>query len=302
MSDHPTGGESGPAGRAARSRLEADGVPESVRGGPVAGSLQPSVGRDELERWLAGETRAARFRDYCPNGLQVAGADTIRRIVTGVTASRALLEQAVARGADTVLVHHGWFWKNDDPRIVGMLHARLKLALRHDLNLFAYHLPLDAHPVWGNNAQLARVLGLEPEMTHDKPGEPEVPVTLDADGLLWTGLAPGLATVGDFVRQVEQRLGRTALWVGEAEAPLGKVVWCTGGAQGYMNQAIEAGASVYLTGEASEYNTHVARETGVAFVAAGHHATERYGVQALGQAVAERFGVAVEFVDIDNPV
>ncbi|MGE4340737.1 MAG: Nif3-like dinuclear metal center hexameric protein [Pigmentiphaga sp.] len=266
-------------------------------------SEQPSVSRAELERWLAGELRVARFRDYCPNGLQVAGTESIRHIVTGVTASLALLEQAVARGADAVLVHHGWFWKNDDPRIVGMLRNRLQLALRHDLNLFAYHLPLDAHPTLGNNAQLARVLGLEPETTpREGDDEPAAPLTLDADGLLWTGRAPDLDTVGDFIRRVEQRLGRAPLWVGEAEAPLAKVVWCTGGAQGYMSQAIDAEASLYLTGEASEYNTHLARETGVAFVAAGHHATERYGVQAVGQAVAERFGVTVEFVEIDNPV
>jgi len=262
-----------------------------------------SVGRAEFERWLAAELGVARFRDYCPNGLQVAGTERIQHIVTGVTASLALLEQAVARGADAVLVHHGWFWKNDDPRIVGMLRKRLQLVLQHNLNLFAYHLPLDAHPRWGNNAQLARVLGLEPDMAPGKGGnEPSAPLTLDADGLIWSGTAPGLATVGEFIHRVEQRLGRAPLWVGEADAPLGKVVWCTGGAQGYMHQAIDAGASLYLTGEASEYNTHLARETGVAFVAAGHHATERYGVQAVGRAVAERFGVAVEFVEIDNPV
>ncbi len=262
---------------------------------------EASVGRAELEQWLARELQVTRVRDYCPNGLQVAGAERITQLVTGVTASLEFLEAAVARGADAVLVHHGWFWKNDDPRVVGMLRRRLAYVLQHDLNLFAYHLPLDVHPAWGNNAQLARVLGLVPHTQGSEDGDRR-PCTLDDAGLLWQGVPDQPMNVGEFVARVQARLGRAPLWVGDASAPLHQVVWCTGGAQGYMQQAIDAGASLYLTGEASEYNTHLARESGCAFVAAGHHATERYGAPALGNAVARQFGIATHFIDIPNPV
>ena len=213
------------------------------------------------------------------------------------------IAQAIQEGADAVLVHHGWFWKNDDPRVVGMLRERLALVLKHELNLFAYHLPLDAHPVWGNNAQLAQVLGLVPGAAPASAAAAGLqPCTLGPDGLLWVGSMPGVSTLAQFRARVQQRLGREPLVVGEPSAAVGRVVWCTGGAQGYMQQAIDAGATMYLTGEASEYNTHLARESGCAFVAAGHHATGRYGVQALGQALAEAFGIEHRFIDCDNPV
>lgn len=256
------------------------------------------LSRHELEQWLAQELRVDGVADYCPNGLQVEGSDTISHLVTGVTASMDFLEAAVAEGADAVLVHHGWFWKSDDPRVVGMLRRRLAYAIAHNLNVFAYHLPLDTHPVWGNNAQLARVLGLVPTLNEQS----RQPLTLDAGGLIWQGEPDEPLTVGEFVARVEKRLERTPLWVGNPDAPLERVVWCTGGAQGYMQQAINAGASLYLTGEASEYNTHLARETGCAFVAAGHHATERYGAPAVGEAVARHFGIRTQFIDIPNPV
>ncbi len=250
-----------------------------------------------LTAWLDSTLQTARYRDYAPNGLQVEGKPEIRHIITGVTASEALLRAAIERGADTVLVHHGWFWRNEDPRVLGPRRRRLALTLAHDLNLIGYHLPLDAHPTLGNNAQLARVLGLQP--MRDAEG---VPLTCGRDGLIWLGEAPGAATLGQFAEQVSQRLQRQALWVGDAQAPVGRVAWCTGGAQNMMQEAVEAGATVYITGEASEPNAHLARETGVGFIAAGHHATERYGVQALGEAVAAEFGIKVEFIDIDNPI
>ncbi|QDJ50430.1 Nif3-like dinuclear metal center hexameric protein [Bordetella hinzii] len=250
-----------------------------------------------LTAWLDATLQAARFKDYAPNGLQVEGKADVAHIITGVTASEALLRAAVERGADAVLVHHGWFWRNEDPRVLGPRRRRLALALAHDLNLIGYHLPLDAHPTLGNNAQLARVLGLEPARDAE-----DAPLTCGRDGLIWLGTAPGVATLGDLAAQIGQRLGRQPLWVGEPDAPVGRVAWCTGGAQGMMAEAVDAGATVYLTGEASEPNTHLARETGVGFISAGHHATERYGVQALGAAVAVQFGIKVEFVDIDNPV
>ena len=274
-------------------------------GFPVGGAPARCVATADLVAWLAESLQVARFRDYCPNGLQVEGRREIRHIVTGVTASEALLRAAIEQGADAVLVHHGWFWKNEDSRVIGTRRTRLALALGHELNLLAYHLPLDAHPVWGNNAQLGRVLGLLPDAA---PGVSQgaqqmgMPLTTGPDGLLWVGTAPGVLTVGELAARVATRLGREPLLVGDPGMPVGRVVWCTGAAQGMLQDAVDAGATVYITGEASEPTTHLARETGTAFIAAGHHATERYGVQALGRAITEKFGIPVQFVDIDNPV
>ncbi|MCY1522466.1 GTP cyclohydrolase 1 type 2 [compost metagenome] len=249
-----------------------------------------------LANWLDDTLQTARFKDYCPNGLQVEGRSEIGHIIAGVTASEALLRVAVERGADAVLVHHGWLWRNEDRRVIGTRRARMALALKNDLNLYAYHLPLDAHPALGNNVQLARVLGLAPALRDD--GSPQ---TCGPDNLVWLGEAPDLKTLGQLGERVAERLGRQPLVVGDPDQPLARVAWCTGGAQGMIADAADAGASAYITGEVSESTVHLARETGVGFIAAGHHATERYGVQALGQAVAERFGITVEFVDIDNP-
>ena len=250
-----------------------------------------------LATWLDGTLQTARFKDYCPNGLQVEGKAQVGHIVTGVTASEALLRAAVERQADAVLVHHGWFWKNEDPRVRGPRRARLALALAYNLNLYAYHLPLDAHPQWGNNVQLARVLGFNPDMRAEG-----VPLTCDAAGLVWQGTAADIDTLGQLTQRVHERLGRQPLVIGDASRPVRRIAWCTGAAQGMLADAIDAGADAYITGEISEPTVHLARETGVSFISAGHHATERYGVQALGAAIARQFGLRVEFIDIDNPV
>lgn len=259
--------------------------------------MKKAIATRELADWLDGLLQPARFKDYCPNGLQVEGRERISTIIAGVTASEALLRAAIERGADAVLVHHGWFWKNEDPRVRGPRRTRLALVLAHDLNLFAYHLPLDAHPLLGNNAQLARVLGLEPDATEDGR-----PLTCGPDGLVWLGTAPDVDTLRQLAERVGQRLDRTPLVVGEPDKPVRRIAWCTGAAQGFLAEAIDAGADAYITGEASEPTVHLARETGTGFIAAGHHATERYGVKALGGAIAEHFRIEVEFVDIDNPV
>ena len=247
-----------------------------------------------LADWLDDTLQGPRFKDYCPNGLQVEGRSEIGHIITGVTASEALLRVAVERGADAVLVHHGWMWRNEDRRVIGTRRTRMALALNNDLNLYAYHLPLDAHPQLGNNAQLARAgpgaAARRRRAAHLWPGQP--------------GLAGRRPRPGDAGRPGRARArtpGREPLVVGDPSQPLGRVAWCTGGAQGMLADAVDAGATAYITGEVSESTVHLARETGVGFIGAGHHATERYGVQALGQAVAERFGIKVEFVDIDNP-
>lgn len=256
-----------------------------------------SLSRHTLEHWLDQTLQPQLFADYCPNGLQVEGTDTVSHIVTGVTASQALLEAAIERGADTVLVHHGWFWKNEDARIRGIKRQRLALTLQHNINVFGYHLPLDAHTRLGNNAQLARVLGLEPALNPD--GQPR---TCGPNQLIWLGHPSQPHTLESFSAQVSNALGRTPLVVGNPQQTLHTVAWCTGGAQGYMQAALEAGADLYITGEASEPNYHLAHETQSGFMAAGHHATERYGVKALGEAIAQEFGVRVEFIDLDNPI
>jgi dinuclear metal center YbgI/SA1388 family protein len=251
-----------------------------------------TVDRDSLAKYLAQTLDINRFRDYCPNGLQVQGRSEIRKIVTGVTASQALLEAAAAEGADAVLVHHGYFWRGEDQRVVATKYKRLKLLFAHDMNLFAYHLPLDMHPQFGNNAQLGKVLGL---IEDGRFGE---------DGLGWLGTIAdsGISTVEALAGYVAERLGRKPMLIGDPQQALGRIGWCTGAAHSMLGDAIAAGATAYLSGEISEPTVHLARESGVAYLACGHHATERYGIQALGRHLEEEFGIAHRFIDIDNPV
>lgn len=243
---------------------------------------------EEADRFL----NAARIADYCPNGLQVEGRPQVRRIVSGVTASQALLDAAVEAEADVVLVHHGYFWKGEDARVTGMKRRRLQTLLGHDISLLAYHLPLDLHPEVGNNVQLARQL----EITVEGPLDPENPKVV---GLLGSLAEP--MTARDFARRVQEVLGREPLLV-EGTGMVRRIGWCTGGGQGYIDDAIAAGVDLFLTGEASEQTFHSARENGVSFIAAGHHATERYGVQALGDYLARRFAIEHLFIDCPNPV
>jgi len=232
------------------------------------------------------------FDDYCPNGLQVEGRSEVATLVTGVTASQALLDAAVEAGADAVLVHHGYFWKGEDPTVRGMKRRRLATLLTHDLSLIAYHLPLDAHPTLGNNARLATVLGLE--ITGDL--ERGVPRSVGFTGRLTQPMA-GTA----FADHIARALGRPPLHVPGAAQEITTIAWCTGGAQHHIEQAAAMGVDAYLTGEVSEPTVHVARETGLHFYAAGHHATERYGAQAVGNHLASTHGLDHRFIDIDNP-
>ncbi len=233
-----------------------------------------------------------RFKDYGPNGLQVEGRPVVRKLVSGVTASLALIEAAVAAQADAILVHHGLFWRGQDGCVTGWMKQRLARLLQHDINLFAYHLPLDAHERLGNNAQLARVLGFVSEADEwQRFGD---------QGLGLLGV-PAQNNVPDLVRHVEQALGRTVTCVDGLQRPLKRVAWCTGGAQSYFEAAIAAGADAFITGELSEPQAHCARECGVAYLACGHHATERYGAPAVGSHVALQLGIEHQFIDIDNP-
>ena len=246
--------------------------------------------RIELELYLNDMLGTARFKDYCPNGLQIEGRRRVDKIATGVTASLAFVEAAREWGADALLVHHGYFWRNEMPQIVGRKYRRLKAIIAGDMNLFAFHLPLDAHAEHGNNAQLGARMGWIAD------------ARFGADDLGWMATLPMPITLAHFTAQVEQTLGRTPLVLGDPERELRRIAWCTGAAQSYFEAAIDAGADVFLTGEVSEQTTHIAAESGVAFLAAGHHATERFGVQALGAHLSEQFDIEHLFIDIDNPV
>ena len=252
----------------------------------------PMTDRSTLLATFDGLLEPARFKDYGPNGLQVEGRAQIRKLVSGVTASRAMIEAAVAADADALLVHHGLFWRGQSGTVTGWMKQRLALLLAHDLNLFAYHLPLDAHAELGNNAQLGRVLGLQADARF---GEQDLGfIGTRIDGTEFTDAAA-------LAHRVEAVLGRAVTRVDGGRAPLRRIAWCSGGAQGYFEAAIAAGADAFLTGEISEPQAHLARECGVAFLACGHHATERYGAPALGAHVAERLGLVHTFIDIDNP-
>lgn len=244
--------------------------------------------RQQLLTCLDTLLQPERFKDYGPNGLQVEGQPRIRRVVSGVSASLALIQAAVDAQADTLFVHHGLFWRGQDGRVTGWMKQRLALLLKHDINLFAYHLPLDAHPELGNNAQLGLKLGLQ---AAGRFGDQDL-------GFIG---AAGFDNASALAAHVEKVLQRPLTLVAGAARPIRTVAWCTGGAQGYFEDAIAAGADAFITGEISEPQAHYARETGVAFLACGHHASERYGAPAVAAHVAAQLGLQHQFVDIDNP-
>ena len=246
--------------------------------------------RKEIENYLNTLLAVERFEDYGPNGLQVEGRDDVQRIVSGVTASLALIDAAITDGADAIVVHHGLFWRGQDGRLVGWLGERVRRLMTHRINLFAYHLPLDAHPELGNNAQLGLRLGLAAD------------ARFGAQALGFAAPAGANTSLAVLAARVQSALGGRAPLVlpGDGRA-LARIGWCTGGAQGYFEAAIAAGVDAFLTGEVSEPQAHLARETGVAFLACGHHASECFGAPALAAQVAERFGLEHRFIEIENP-
>ncbi|MCH9639070.1 MAG: Nif3-like dinuclear metal center hexameric protein [Betaproteobacteria bacterium] len=246
--------------------------------------------RDELENHLNQLLDITQFRDYCPNGLQVEGRDNIHNIISGVTASMELLEAAITSNADAILVHHGYFWRGENACLTGIKGRRIAKLMTNKINLFAYHLPLDSHPELGNNTQLGQKLGL---METSRFGEQNLAVI---------GEAPQVMTLTALADTIASVLLRKPMIVGDPNKPIRHIAWCTGAAQGYFEEAIQMNIDAFITGEISEQTVHIARESGVAFLSAGHHATERYGVQALGEHIAQKFGVNHQFIDIDNPV
>ncbi len=246
----------------------------------------------ELKTYLDGLLRVNEISDYCPNGLQVEGKTNIGKIVTGVTASQALVDAAIDVGADAIIVHHGYFWKGESQAITGMKKRRLWALLNNDVNLLAYHLPLDVHPEYGNNRRLGDLLAIQ-DITAYNGVKPT--------GVVMQGTLPQPTDVLTLKSQLESIVKRSVLCEGPADKPIQSVAWCTGGGQGFIENAVEIGVDAFITGEVSEQTVHTAREMGITFFAAGHHATERYGIKALGEHLASHFDVDVEFIDIDNP-
>lgn len=251
-----------------------------------------AVDRDRLKKTLDSELNSAAFSDYCPNGLQVEGSAHISRLVSGVTASQALIDRAVELDADAILVHHGYFWRGEDPCLVGMKGRRVSALVRANISLFAYHLPLDNHPTLGNNAGLGRALEM-PSWVSLRPDDISYPV--------FTGEYTDNQPLSHISERLAKSLGRSVLTEGDTNKPIRSVAWCTGGGQGYIDDAADAGVDLFVTGEVSEQTIHVARERNIAFIAAGHHATERFGARALGDWVAKTFNLDHEFVDIYSP-
>ncbi len=250
------------------------------------------ISRETLLTSLEQILEPNKIKDYCPNGLQVEGNGQIKKIVTGVTASQALIDAAIAANADALLVHHGYFWKGENQTITSLKHKRIKSLLMADINLIAYHLPLDIHPTLGNNAQLAKRFGI----SNIQGLEIGNPVSVAVKGEFETP-----QTVAQLTASITQSLDRAPLVEGNANKAIRTVAWCSGGGQSFIEMAGEQGIDAFISGEVSEQTIHLAREYNMAFFAAGHHATERYGVKALGEFVAKELGVDVEFIDIDNP-
>lgn len=244
---------------------------------------------DTLEQYIHTLLDVDTFSDYAPNGLQVKGKPVVNHLVTGVTASLALIEKAIELEADVIMVHHGYFWKGEDPRIVGSKYKRISQLIKHDITMFGYHLPLDAHPELGNNAQLAKRMGIE--FTED----------LDPQRVGKVGQFAEAKSLNDFSQEVEIILGRKPLVIAAGDHPIKRIAYCSGGAQGDISLAIDKKVDAYLSGEISERTVHESRESGVHYIAAGHHATERYGIEALGKHLASQFALKHTFVDIDNP-
>ena len=256
--------------------------------------MSASLSRQALAEYLNTLLKPELIKDYCPNGLQVQGSETITKVITGVTATQALINEAIAHKADAILVHHGYFWKNEPYEITGMKYNRIKALLDHNINLFAYHLPLDIHPELGNNAQLAKLLNIE--ITGPLEIGNSTSVALQGQ---WNEAMSGVS----IAKHISQKLSRECLHISApSDKPIKTVAWCTGGGQNYIELAAEQGIDAFITGEVSEQTTHIAQEMDIHFYSAGHHATERYGVKALAADLQKNLGLNAQFIDIDNPV
>lgn len=245
------------------------------------------VNQTTLMQYCHQYLQVDKFSDYCPNGLQIQGKTAIQNIISGVSANQDLIDKAIDEKTDALFVHHGFFWKNEAPEIIGIKRNRIKALLNHDINLFAYHLPLDAHPIVGNNIQLAMRLNIQN------------PTPID-DTLVWQGEVD--TTLKEIAQSCERVTMRAPLIFGDLSKRIQKIAWCTGGAQNYIEHAIHIGADCFITGEVSEQIPAIVQENNIVFISAGHHATERYGVQALCQHLSQQFNLKHQFIEIDNQV
>ena len=247
------------------------------------------IERDRLADYLSDWLEIGRFKDYSPNGLQVEGKAHIQRIAVAVTATHEVIQQAANWGADALIVHHGWFWRGEDSRVVGYKHRRMRALIMADINLFAFHLPLDVHPEVGNNVCLGRVMDWPTPLLQ---GEQQLIARADLVD----------AISADALQQhLQDRLARPVLVVGAVERPIRKLAWCTGAAQDMIQAAADLGADAFISGEISERSTYLAREIGLCYFAAGHYATERYGVQALAEHLQSQFPLQCRFIEDPNP-
>lgn len=244
----------------------------------------------ELLKWCNETLQPEKFQDYTPNGLQIEGKEQIQKIMCAVTASEAAIDAAIQEKADVLLVHHGMFWKNEPIALIGWKKRRIKKLLQHDINLVAYHLPLDVHPILGNNVQLAKQFGWQ------------MNVQVDEQNLLALGTLPVASSLEELVKNIAAKLGRTPLVLGDNRKIIQNIAWCTGGAQGFFQAAIDYGVDVFITGEASEAQYHLSQEADVAFVSAGHYATEKFGISALTQALSENLGIPYTVFYESNPI
>ncbi|KGP63204.1 metal-binding protein [Legionella norrlandica] len=251
------------------------------------------ITRDELSLYLLNFLDCSQFQDYAPNGIQVEGKDCIKRICTAVSASEEVITQAIEWQADALLVHHGYFWRGENPVISGMKRQRIAKLLNHNVNLFAYHLPLDCHPELGNNASLANLLLVESIAMHK---------VNHTENLLWSGKLPKAMPGKQFSEFLEQKLGRHPVHIPGNENLIHSIAWCTGAAQDFIEEAYKLGVDAYLSGEVSERTYYQAMELGIQYFSCGHHATERYGIQALGIHLAHYFELEHLFIDSPNPI
>ena len=245
------------------------------------------VNRKELNNYCHDYLNVAAFEDYSPNGLQIEGVENINKIVSGVSANLTLIERAIDEKADAIFVHHGIFWKNEGQTITGSKRRKVSLLLSHNINLFGYHLPLDAHPKIGNNVQLGKRLGIQN-------------MTSVSDSLIWQGELN--TNLSDFSALIEERLSRIPQVFGKKSEKIKRIAWCTGAAQGFISDAIELSVDLYLSGEVSEQTPAAAVENNMTFISAGHHATERLGIQALCSHLSETFQIQHQYIDVENSV
>lgn len=251
------------------------------------------ITKEELSLYVQQLLSCDRFNDYAPNGLQVEGKEQIKRICTAVTASEDAITQAIEWGADALLVHHGYFWRGEAQTIIGMKRNRIYKLLCNQINLFAYHLPLDCHPALGNNACLAKLFEVDMVHMHRAGG---------TDNLLWSGKMAQAMGHNDFSEYLSKKLHRTPLFIKGSEKPVSHIAWCSGGSQDFIEEAFRLGADTYISGEISERTFYQATELAINYYSCGHHATERYGIQALGKHLASQFELEHLFIDSDNPI